>query len=102
MQQDAQEDEGDAEVEGEIDLAAFAKDEEGKDNGVAGLEVIGKVDGEGRQALERLNLEQIHANRAEQRVAEHKPQISATWNDHNGLLTGEEPQIDGDDGRDND
>ena len=65
MQQDAQQDEGDAKVEGEIDLASFAKDEEGKNDGVTGLKVVGKVDGEGRQAFQRLNLKQIHANGTE-------------------------------------
>ena len=49
-------DEGDAKIEGEINLTALAEDEEGKDDGVTGLEVVCQVDGEGREALQGLNL----------------------------------------------
>ena len=75
LKQDAEQDEGDADVEREINFAALAEDEEGEDDGVAGLEVVGEIDGEGREALQGLNLQEVHANGAEQRVAEHIPQI---------------------------
>lgn len=102
LQHHAKQNEGNAEVEGEIDFATLAKDEEGKDDGIAGLQIVGQVDGEGREPFQGLNLEQIHAHRAEQRVAEHQPQVGALRNDDYGLLTGEEQQINGDDGRHND
>ena len=51
LQKDAEQNESNAEVEGEIDLATFAKDEEGKGDGVTGFEIISQVDGEGREAF---------------------------------------------------
>jgi len=56
LQKDAEQDESDAEVEGEIDLAAFAKNEESKGDGVTGFKIISQVDGEGGEALQRLDL----------------------------------------------
>ena len=100
LQQHAEDDEGDAQIEREVDLAALAEDEEGQDDGVAGLQVVGQVDGEGRQALQGLNLHQVHAHGAEQGVAEHEPHVGTLGHNHHGLLTGEEPQVDGDDGGD--
>ena len=47
LEEDAEQDEGNAKIEREIDLAALAKDEEGKDDGVAGFEVVRQIDGEG-------------------------------------------------------
>lgn len=65
LQKDAEEDECDAEIERKVDLAALAEDKEGEDDGVAGLEIIRQIDGEGWEALEGLNLQQIHANGTE-------------------------------------
>ena len=65
LKKDAEQDKGDAEVEGEVDLAALAKDEEGEDDGIAGFEVIRQIDGEGREAFQGLNLKQIHGYGAE-------------------------------------
>ena len=48
LKKNAEENQSDADVEGEVDFATFAKDKEGKYDGVAGLEVVGEVDGEGR------------------------------------------------------
>ena len=56
LQKDAEQDESDAEVEGEIDLVAFAKDEEGKGDVVTVFEIISQVDGEGREAFQGLDL----------------------------------------------
>ena len=47
LQEDAEQDEGDTEVEGEVDLAALAEDEEGENDGIAGFEVIRQIDGKG-------------------------------------------------------
>ena len=47
LQKDAEEDECDAEIERKVDLAALAEDKEGEDDGVAGLEIIRQIDGEG-------------------------------------------------------
>ena len=47
LQKDAEEDECDAKIEGKVDFAALAEDEEGEDNGIAGLEIVGEIDGEG-------------------------------------------------------
>ena len=99
LQQDAEQDEGYAHVEGEIDFAAFAEDEEGQTDGVAGLEVVSEIDGEGREPLQGLNLQEVHTNGAEQRMAEHEPEIRTLGHDDDGLLTGKEKEIDGDDGR---
>lgn len=43
-----EQDEGDAEVEGEVYFATFAKDEEGEDDGVARFKIIRQIDSEGR------------------------------------------------------
>ena len=51
LQKHADEDESNAEIEGEVYFTSFAKDEEGEDDGVAGLEVVGQVDGKGREAF---------------------------------------------------
>ena len=102
LQEDAEEDEGDAEVEGEVDLAALAEDEEGEDDGIAGFKVIRQIDGEGREAFQGLDLQEIHGYGAEQCVAEHQPKVRTFRDDCDRLLAGEEPQINGDDGRDDD
>ena len=102
LKKDTEQDEGDAEVEGEIDLTALAEDEEGEDNRIAGLEIIRQVHSEGREALQGLDLQQIHAHGTEEGVTEHIPEIRAFGNDDDGLLAWEKPQIEGDDGRDDD
>lgn len=56
LKKDAEQDKGDAEVEGEVDLATLAKDKEGEDNRITGLKVIRQVDGKSRQSLQGLNL----------------------------------------------
>ena len=99
LEEDAEQDEGDAEVEGEIDFTTLAKDEESEDDGVAGFEIIRQIDGEGRETFQGLNLKQIHTYGTEERVTEHEPEIRAFRDDHNGLLAGKEAEIDGDDGR---
>ena len=48
LEEDAEQDEGNAKIKREIDLAALTKDEEGEDDGVAGFEVIRQIDGKGR------------------------------------------------------
>lgn len=83
LKEDAEQDEGYADVEREIDLAPLAEDEEGEDNGVAGLEVVGQIDGEGRQALQGLNLQEVHTDGTEQSVAEHEPKIRALGYNNN-------------------
>ena len=98
LEEDAEQDEGNAEVEGEVDFTTLAKDEEGEDDGVAGFKIIRQIDGEGREALQGLNLKQIHTYVTEERVTEHEPEVRAFWNNHDGLLAGEEAEIDGDDG----
>ena len=99
LEEDAEQDEGDAEVEGEIDFTTLAKDEEGENDGVAGFEIIRQIDGKGREALQGLNLKQIHTYGTEERVAEHEPEVRALRDDHNGLLAWKETEINGDDGR---
>ena len=56
LKEHAEQDEGDAEVEGEINFTPLAEDEEGEDDGVARLKVIRQVDGKSRQSLQGLNL----------------------------------------------
>ena len=68
MQQDAQKDEGDAEVEGEINLATLAENEESEDNSVAWLKIICQIDGKSGEALQGLDLKQIYANGTEERM----------------------------------
>ena len=43
-----EQDEGDAEVEGEVYFATLAEDEEGEDDGVARFKIIRQIDSEGR------------------------------------------------------
>ena len=57
LKKDAQQDEGNAEVEREVDFATFAKDEEGQDDSIAGFEVVGEVDSEGGKAFQGLDLQ---------------------------------------------
>ena len=56
LKEHAEQDEGDAEVEGEINFTPLAEDEEGEDDGVARFKVIRQIDGKGRQSLQGLNL----------------------------------------------
>ena len=65
LQEDAEQDEGDTEIEGEIDFATFAKDEEGKNDGVTRFEIVCQINGKGREAFQSLDLQEIHANGAE-------------------------------------
>ena len=95
LQQYTEHDERNAQIEGEVDFAPLAEDDEGKYNGVAGLQIVGQVDGEGREMLQGLLLQQVHANGAEQGMAEHEPQVAAFGDHHHGLLAGEEQQIEG-------
>ena len=99
LKEDAEQDEGDADVEREIDLAPFAEDEEGEDDGVAGLEVVGQIDSEGRQTLQGLNLQEVHTDGTEQSVAEHEPEIRTLGHNDNRLLAGKEIKVNRDDGR---
>ena len=99
LEKDAEKDEGDAKIEGEVDFVALAEDEEGEDDGIAGFEVVSQIDGEGREALQSLNLQEIHAYSTEERMTEHEPEITTFRDDHNGLLAWKEPEINGNDGR---
>ena len=65
LKEHAEQDEGDAEVEGEINFTPLAEDEEGEDDGVARFEVVGEIDGEGGEPLQGLNLQEIHADGTE-------------------------------------
>ena len=56
LQENAEQNERNAEVEGEIDFATFAEDEEGEDYRVARFEIIGQINGKGRKAFQGLNL----------------------------------------------
>lgn len=56
LKEHAEQDEGDAEVEGEINFTPLAEDEEGEDDGVARFKVIRQIDGKSRQSLQGLNL----------------------------------------------
>ena len=48
LEEDTDEDEGDTKVEREIDFTTLAKDEEGKDNRIARLEIVSEIDSKGR------------------------------------------------------
>lgn len=56
LKKDTKEDEGDADVEGEIDFPTLAKDKKSQNNRVARLQVVCEIDGKGRKALQGLNL----------------------------------------------
>lgn len=60
-------DESDACVEGRTEVAGLAEDDHGEDDRVDRLEVVGEVDREGRDVLERLDLQNVHEERAEDR-----------------------------------
>ena len=47
-------------------------------------------------------MQQIHSDGTEQCMTEHEPEIGAIGNDDNGLLAGKEPQVNGNDGRNDD
>lgn len=68
LQEYAKQDEGDAEVEGEINLATLAENEESKDNSVAWLKIICQIDGKSGEALQGLDLKQIYTNGTEERM----------------------------------
>ena len=48
LEEDTDEDKGDTKVEREIDFTTLAKDEEGKDNRIARLEIVSEIDSKGR------------------------------------------------------
>ena len=98
LEEDTEKDEGNADVEREIDFAALTEDEESEDDGIAGFEVVGQINGEGGKALQSLDLQEIHAYSTEERMTEHEPEITTFRDDHNGLLAWKEPEINGDDG----
>lgn len=60
-------DESDACVEGRTEVAGLAEDDHGEDDRVDRFEVVGEVDREGRDVLERLDLQDVHEERAEDR-----------------------------------
>jgi hypothetical protein len=90
LQSNAENDEADAQIEGEIHFTSFTEDEESEDNGVTGFEVIGEIDGKGREALQGLNLQKVHAYGAEQSMAEHEPEVRALRHNDDRLLAGKE------------
>ena len=65
LDEESEQDEGYAHVEGEIDFAPLAEDEEGQNDGVTRFEIVRQVNGKGREALQGLDLQQIHAHGAE-------------------------------------
>ena len=93
LKQYAEDYEDDAYIEREVEFAGLAEEDEGEEDGVARLEVVGEIDSECRQLLQRLNLKQIHAYGAEQGVAEHPPKVGSSRNDHNGLIGREDHEI---------
>ena len=86
LKKNAEENQCNADVEGEVDFTTFAKDEESQDDGITRFEVIGQVDSKGRKALQGLDLQEIHANGTEQRMTAHEPKVRSFWNNHNRLL----------------
>ena len=43
LQQNTQQNQSDADIKGEIDLAPFTEDDKSKNNSVTGLEIIGEI-----------------------------------------------------------
>ena len=66
LEKNAEENQCNADIEGEVDFTTFAKDEECQDDGITRFEVIGQVNGKGRKALQGLDLQEIHTNGTEQ------------------------------------
>ena len=99
LQDNTDQDEGNAQIEREIDFATLTKDEKSEDDGVTRLKVVRQIDGKCRQSLQGLNLKQVHGYSTKERVTEHEPKIRIFRNDYNRLMTGKEPKIYWDDGR---
>lgn len=97
LQADAQNDEGNTDVEGEVEQTGFAEKQESHEDGVARLEVVGEVDGEGRQTFEHLYLQYVEASRAEKGMAEHPPQVGTVGKHHDRRVGRETPEVDGND-----
>lgn len=75
MKENTEQNQADADIEGVIELTPLAKDEEGKDDGITRFEIVRQIDGKGRKALQRLDLQQIHTNRTEQGMTKHQPEV---------------------------
>ena len=99
LQEDAEQNERDADIERVVDFATLAENDKGQDNRVTGFEIIGQVDCEGREALQGLNLQEIHTHRTEQGMTEHQPKVGSIGHNDNRLPAREEKQIDRDNRR---
>ena len=99
LEEDAKQNEDDTDIEREIDFAALAEDKEGEEDGIAGFKIISQIDSKGREALQGLDLQEVHTNGTEQSVTEHEPEIRAFRHNDNRLLAREEKEVDRDDGR---
>ena len=73
LQQNTKNYESNANIEWEVQFPCLAEEKEGKQNGVAWLKVVGEVHGKRWELLQGLDLQQIHADGAEQGMAEHPP-----------------------------
>ena len=56
LQHYAEDDEGNARIEREVELTYLPKEEESKKNGVTRLKIIGEIDCEGRELFQCLDL----------------------------------------------
>jgi hypothetical protein len=75
LEKNTEQNQADAEIKGVIKFTSFAKDKESKDDGITRFQIIGQIDSKGREALQCLNLQQIHANGAEQSMTKHQPKV---------------------------
>ncbi len=75
LHDDACQDEKDADIKGEVHLTPFPEKDEGDDDGIYGLQVVGKVDGKGGELFQTEELEHILSYRAEQGEAQQVDQV---------------------------
>ena len=75
MEENTEQNQTDADIKRVIKFTPFAKDEESKDDGITRFQIIRQIDRKGREALQRLDLQQIHADGAEQGMTKHQPEV---------------------------
>lgn len=66
-------------------------------DGVAGLKIVGKVDGERRQFPQHDDLQEVKTDRAEQHQTQHPPQVRTCRVDHHRLRRRIDQKVDRDD-----
>ena len=92
LQADRECNEGQANVERKAEIFGFTEKDHCENDGINGFQVIGEVDGEGGDFFERLNLQDVHPNRAETRENEQVKEVDWGWQERLRRSDGKVPR----------